>query len=266
MGAVVVDRIAEPWGPRTPYGAGERWPVRVDRYLGPDVGPQDVERWVQSAAILHSNGDALDIGVTHGRMVGVRGRAIDRVNRGRVDPKDLFGWQANHAPDRLTRPLVREDGELVETDWDAAMSRIVERSKELLDGPGGWGPLRLRHQRSAVLGGVLHPGRARQGRHRHAAHGRHRHWSWREPCSRWSGRVPSVMRTEGLLRGVPAADPPVAGNTRVRRHRASEDFPRQLAGLLHPRGELSFVEPVVLTDVEVAHFLVLGLAGRERTQ
>ena len=28
---------------------------------------------------------------------------------------------------------------LVESDWETAMGRIVERSRELLDGPGGWG-------------------------------------------------------------------------------------------------------------------------------
>ena len=74
-----------------------------------------------------------------GRIVGVRGRAADRVNHGRLDPKDLYGWQANHSPDRLTRPLVRDGGRLVETDWETAMDRIVERSKALLDEPGGWG-------------------------------------------------------------------------------------------------------------------------------
>jgi hypothetical protein len=42
----------------------------------------------------------------------VRGRAGDRVNHGRLDPKDIFGWQANHSLDRLTRPLVREGGPL----------------------------------------------------------------------------------------------------------------------------------------------------------
>nr|WP_231747680.1 molybdopterin oxidoreductase family protein [Auraticoccus cholistanensis] len=82
----------------------------------------------------------MDIAVADGRIVGVRGRAVDRVNHGRLDPKDLYGWQANHSPDRLTRPLVRDDdGRLVETDWDTAMGRIVQRSRELLDGPGGWG-------------------------------------------------------------------------------------------------------------------------------
>ncbi|MBB6122042.1 molybdopterin oxidoreductase family protein [Nocardiopsis algeriensis] len=130
------DRIAEPWGTRTPYGPGEEWPTRVDTYLGDGSSPDQVDAWVQSASILHSNGDALDIAVREGRIVGVRGRAEDRVNRGRLDPKDLFGWQANNSRERLTRPLVRENGELVETDWDTAMERVVRRSKELLDEQG----------------------------------------------------------------------------------------------------------------------------------
>lgn len=116
------------------------WPVRVDQHLAEGVAETDVDRWVQTASILHSNGDAYDMAVKDGRIVGVRGRAVDRINHGRLGPKDLFGWQAVASPDRLTRPLVREGGELVETDWDTAMGRIVVRSRELLDdGPGGWG-------------------------------------------------------------------------------------------------------------------------------
>jgi anaerobic selenocysteine-containing dehydrogenase len=108
-------------------------------YLPDGLAEDDVDRWVQSASLLHSNGDAMDIAVRDGRIVGVRGRAADRVNHGRLDPKDLYGWQANNSPDRLRRPLVRGGGQLVETDWDTAMGRIVNRSRELLNGPGGWG-------------------------------------------------------------------------------------------------------------------------------
>ncbi|MGX1089579.1 anaerobic selenocysteine-containing dehydrogenase [Streptomyces albogriseolus] len=135
------DRIANPWGERTPYAPGDPWPVRTDLHLADGVAQEDVERWVPSASILHSNGDAMDIAVRGGRIVGVRGRAADRVNRGRLGPKDLYGWQANHAPDRLTRPLVRENGRLVETDWDTAMDRVVSRTRTLLDerGPGSVG-------------------------------------------------------------------------------------------------------------------------------
>ncbi len=130
------DRIAEPWGTRTPYGPGEEWPVRVDSYLAGGVVESEVDSWAQSASILHSNGDALDIAVKGGRIVGVRGRAEDRVNRGRLGPKDLYGWQANNSPERLTRPLIRRDGELVETDWDTAMAAVAGRTTELLQERG----------------------------------------------------------------------------------------------------------------------------------
>lgn len=132
------DRIAEPWGSRTPYGPGEQWPPRVDMHLAEGVAENEVDRWVQSASVLHSNGDALDIAVKDSRIVGVRGREVDRVNHGRLGPKDLFGWQANNSPDRLTRPLIRRNGELVETDWDTAMDAVVQHTQGLLSekGPG----------------------------------------------------------------------------------------------------------------------------------
>lgn len=113
----------------------------MDTYLTEGVEPEAVDRWVQAASILHSDGDAMDIAVKDGRMVGVRGRVTDRVNRGRLGPKDVFGWQANSSPDRLTRPLVRRNGRMAESDWDTAMDLVVSRSRELLKerGPGSIG-------------------------------------------------------------------------------------------------------------------------------
>lgn len=130
------DRIADPWGTRTPYGPGQQWPERVDCHLADGINPESVDRWVQSAAVLHSNGDGIDIAVKDGRIVGVRGRGVDRVNHGRVDPKDLFGWQANNSKDRLTTPLIRSGNELRPCDWDTAMERIVARSRHLLERHG----------------------------------------------------------------------------------------------------------------------------------
>ena len=94
------------------------------------------ERWVQSACVLCSNGCALDVGVREGRIVGVRGRESDRVNRGRLGPKGLYGWQANNSPDRLTEPLIRRGGKLQETTWDDAMEIVAERARELLAAKG----------------------------------------------------------------------------------------------------------------------------------
>ena len=133
---MTIDRITSVWGERTPYDAGTSWPVRVDAHLAEGLTEDDVDRWVQSASVLHSNGDALDIAVKDERIVGVRGRAVDRVNHGRLDTKDVYGWQANGSKDRLTTPLIRQDGKLVETDWDTAMDRIVDTTKQLLDEQG----------------------------------------------------------------------------------------------------------------------------------
>lgn len=112
------------WGDRTPY-RGE-WPARVDaRVL------EEPEQWVQSACVLCSNGCGIDIGVKDGRIVGVRGREVDRINHGRLGPKGLHGWVANNSPDRLTKPLIREDGILREASWGETMDLIVRRSHEI---------------------------------------------------------------------------------------------------------------------------------------
>ena len=37
-----LDRIARPWGDRTPYAADESWPVRVDTHLAPGTAPAGI--------------------------------------------------------------------------------------------------------------------------------------------------------------------------------------------------------------------------------
>ena len=133
----MVDRVADIWGERSPHPRGTVWPARVDLHLDEGVAPGDVDRWVQSACVLCSNGCACDIAVKDGRMVGVRGRAGDVVNHGRLGPKGLYGSTAwSVSSDRLTRPLVREGDALVEASWETAMGRIVETSRRLLDDKG----------------------------------------------------------------------------------------------------------------------------------
>lgn len=129
-----VDRTVDVWGRRTPHPRSQPWPERTDQFL--TVDPEQVEAWVPSACVLCSNGCGLDIAVAGKRIVGVRGRATDRVNHGRLGPKGLYGWQGQLV-DRLEQPLARNgSGDLVEVSWDEAMRRIVERSQQLLNENG----------------------------------------------------------------------------------------------------------------------------------
>src|SRR5690349_19800108 len=122
------DSVQDVWGDRTPFVGSGAWPERIDHRLA-----DEPDRWVQSACVLCSNGCGLDIGVKNDRIVGVRGRASDVVNRGRLGPKGLNGWEANNSVDRLTYPLIRRGGKLERASWDEAMTLIVARTKEVRD-------------------------------------------------------------------------------------------------------------------------------------
>ena len=145
--------ITDIWGPRTPYhGEGHGRPGSTS------ATTEEPDRWVQSCCVLCSNGCGLDIGVKDGRIVGVRGRAVDRVNRGRLGPKGLHGWVANHSPDRLTPPAgPRAAASSGEATWDEAMGLIVADVRSEIDATQytGGGDRLLQH-RPALPRGVLH--------------------------------------------------------------------------------------------------------------
>ncbi|GAA5854096.1 hypothetical protein JCM8547_008224 [Rhodosporidiobolus lusitaniae] len=126
-----VDKI---WGERAPFHGDERaWPERQDYMM---LEKEDeVEKWTQSACVLCSNGCAIDIGTKDGKVVGIRGRTVDRVNKGRLGPKGMFGWTSIHSKDRLTTPMIRskKTGQLEPATWDEALGLIVKKSKELIE-------------------------------------------------------------------------------------------------------------------------------------
>jgi hypothetical protein len=160
-----MDRIAEPRGTRTPYAPGEDWSVRVDQFLEEGVSEDKVDCWAQTASLHHSDGDGLDLAIKDGRIVGVRGRAIDRVSRGRVDPKDLFVWQAYNRPERLKRPLVRENGRLKRPTGTARRTGSSNARRACLRSRVR--PRWASTPRATYSRGLLRPGDDRQGRHRH---------------------------------------------------------------------------------------------------
>ena len=69
-------------------------------------------------------------------VVSVRGDADDVFSRGFLCPKSQGLKQLHDDPDRLTKPLVRRDGELVEASWEEAFEAVAEGLGRVL-GEGG---------------------------------------------------------------------------------------------------------------------------------
>jgi predicted molibdopterin-dependent oxidoreductase YjgC len=72
-----------------------------------------------------------DLNVKDGRIVKATSNPKAPVNGMALCVKGRFGWDYVHHPDRLTQPLVRKDGVLVESTWDEALDLIARRLGEI---------------------------------------------------------------------------------------------------------------------------------------
>jgi anaerobic selenocysteine-containing dehydrogenase len=64
--------------------------------------------------------------IDHDRVTGARGDRDDVFSAGFICPKGATFAELDNDPDRLTRPLVRRDGELVEVSWDEAFAAVAD--------------------------------------------------------------------------------------------------------------------------------------------
>jgi formate dehydrogenase alpha subunit len=75
--------------------------------------------------------------VLDGKLVGTVPSRTNPMNEGKLCIK---GWNAHEfvqSPRRLTKPLVRKDGELKEVSWDEALDFTAERLTAIRDAHGG---------------------------------------------------------------------------------------------------------------------------------
>ena len=75
--------------------------------------------------------------IEDGRVTGARGDREDVFSAGFICPKGASFAELDNDPDRLTRPLVRRDGELVEATWDEAFGVVADRLSEIVREHGG---------------------------------------------------------------------------------------------------------------------------------
>lgn len=67
----------------------------------------------------------LTLTIDDGRVVGARGDQDDVFSAGYICPKGASFAELDNDPDRLTAPLVRRDGTLVEAGWDEAFAAVA---------------------------------------------------------------------------------------------------------------------------------------------
>jgi nitrate reductase (cytochrome) len=86
--------------------------------------------WHRTACTFCGVGCSLLVAVQDGRAVAAKGDTDSPVNRGLGCVKGYHAIQTLYGRDRITRPLVRRNGVLVETDLDTAWDAIAARLRE----------------------------------------------------------------------------------------------------------------------------------------
>ena len=86
-------------------------------------------------------GCGLAITVEDGVITKVTGDKNNPSSKGEACIKGREGWRHVYSDRRLTRPLIRKDGELVPASWDEALGLVASRMTQIKDehGPGAFG-------------------------------------------------------------------------------------------------------------------------------
>jgi len=94
------------------------------------------EEWVKSVCRFCGTGCGVLLGLHQGQLVALRGDPDHPTTKGLVCAKALFLPKIVYAPDRLTKPLIRKNGELVEASWEEAMTLVADKFAEAIKAHG----------------------------------------------------------------------------------------------------------------------------------
>ena len=84
-------------------------------------------------------GCTFELNVKNDKVVGVtslRDEKWSPVNKGALCVKGRFGWDFIHSPDRLTTPLIKENGEFREASWDEALDLAAKKLQDIKEKHG----------------------------------------------------------------------------------------------------------------------------------
>lgn len=90
-------------------------------------------KYVPTICPYCGTGCGINFVVKDDKIVGVEPYKRHPVNEGKVCPKGNFGYEFINREDRLTTPLIKENGEFREASWDEALDLVANKLKEVSD-------------------------------------------------------------------------------------------------------------------------------------
>jgi len=101
--------------PRESIGKGRPWQVEKKEVVCPYCGV----------------GCSINLHIKDGEVIDASAVEDSPVNRGHLCTKGRFGWDFLQSEERLTSPLVKQNGVFVETGWEEALQEVAKRLTEV---------------------------------------------------------------------------------------------------------------------------------------
>ncbi|MFN3974886.1 MAG: formate dehydrogenase subunit alpha [Dehalococcoidia bacterium] len=93
-------------------------------------------RWTRSTCPYCGTGCEILVGSRAGRVTAIRPLPDSPVSRGHLCVKGRYAFTFNHAPDRISTPMVRRNGGWQPITWEDAINIIAQRLQRLLEQRG----------------------------------------------------------------------------------------------------------------------------------
>ncbi len=81
-------------------------------------------------------GTNIDIHHRRGEVIRVVPRENEAINEVWISDRDRFSYEALNSAPRLTRPMIKQDGQWQYTDWETALTKVAEGLKQTLEQQG----------------------------------------------------------------------------------------------------------------------------------
>lgn len=98
--------------------------------------PWDLRK-IESSGMFDTAHPRIEIHASQNEILRYTGVDIDATNHGWLSDKDRFGFEYLRSGERITAPMVRRDGDLVEVEWSEALDLVASRLSLIKEEDGG---------------------------------------------------------------------------------------------------------------------------------
>ncbi len=98
--------------------------------------PWDLRK-IESSSTFDTAHPRIEIHASQNEILRYTGVDVEATNQGWLSDKDRFGFEYLRSEERLTTPLIRREGELVEVDWPEALEVVADRLRLIVEEDGG---------------------------------------------------------------------------------------------------------------------------------